>query len=351
MEEYDVIIIGGGPAGASTAMGLKNSGLKVLIIEKGKLPRYKMCSGMLFPDSLSFLKEHFGKVPDSAYCKPKLYKGLRMFPPGGNMIEVPLAPISTTKDPSMLEIHNIWRSEFDYWLVKESGATVKDECRFKNYKSDNDSVMVNAIHKDKDIELKTRYLVGADGGNSRVRDVLYPGFSDEVSWIVGFEEHCTGSIDLDSDYFYGFLDKSLSEFYAAFNIKDNLLIMVTAVKKGSKFETYYNNFVEYLKKEHNLKPDKMVRRTGCMINTFPGKFFLGEGSILLTGEAAGFINLIGEGISSALATGFIAGKAISKSMDSKDDIISIYSHLLENEKQRTLGQHELGKKMGFDVFF
>ena len=87
-----------------------------------------------------------------------------------------------------------------------------------------------------------------------------------------------------------------------------------------------------------------------MINTFPNKFFLGEGRILLTGEAAGFINLIGEGISSALATGYIAGKAILEHIKTKDDLVSIYSDLLEHEKKRTLGQHELGRKMGFDVF-
>ena len=48
---YDVVIVGAGPSGAATARGLALAGLSVLVIEKKKLPRYKMCSGMIFKES------------------------------------------------------------------------------------------------------------------------------------------------------------------------------------------------------------------------------------------------------------------------------------------------------------
>lgn len=47
--EYDVIIVGSGPAGAAAAKAISESGLETLIVERDELPRYKMCSGIVFP--------------------------------------------------------------------------------------------------------------------------------------------------------------------------------------------------------------------------------------------------------------------------------------------------------------
>jgi ribulose 1,5-bisphosphate synthetase/thiazole synthase len=57
INEFDVCIIGSGPAGAAVAKALTGSGLKTVILEKQKLPRYKMCSGMLF-DSFNLHEPH-----------------------------------------------------------------------------------------------------------------------------------------------------------------------------------------------------------------------------------------------------------------------------------------------------
>ena len=43
--KYDVIVVGAGPAGAVTARGLAVAGVKTLLVEKEKLPRYKTCAG------------------------------------------------------------------------------------------------------------------------------------------------------------------------------------------------------------------------------------------------------------------------------------------------------------------
>ncbi len=50
-KEYDVVIAGSGPSGAAAAKGLVNEGLSVLVLEKKKLPRYKICSGIIFRKS------------------------------------------------------------------------------------------------------------------------------------------------------------------------------------------------------------------------------------------------------------------------------------------------------------
>ena len=48
---YDVVIVGAGPAGAAAAQAMRGHGLEAVIIEKASLPRYKMCSGILFPSA------------------------------------------------------------------------------------------------------------------------------------------------------------------------------------------------------------------------------------------------------------------------------------------------------------
>ncbi|NIS60056.1 MAG: FAD-dependent oxidoreductase, partial [Proteobacteria bacterium] len=47
--EYDVIIVGAGPAGSTTARSCAEKGLKTLLIEKDRFPRYKPCGGFLSP--------------------------------------------------------------------------------------------------------------------------------------------------------------------------------------------------------------------------------------------------------------------------------------------------------------
>ena len=73
-KNYDVVIVGAGPSGAATARGLVNEGLEVLVLEKRKLPRYKMCSGIIFKKSQDITERFWGKILESAYVTPKLLK-------------------------------------------------------------------------------------------------------------------------------------------------------------------------------------------------------------------------------------------------------------------------------------
>jgi len=52
---YDVIIVGGGPSGASAGRRAGKLGLKALLLEKEKFPRYKPCGGALSEHAISYL--------------------------------------------------------------------------------------------------------------------------------------------------------------------------------------------------------------------------------------------------------------------------------------------------------
>jgi flavin-dependent dehydrogenase len=71
---YDLIIIGGGPAGAAAAITAARKGIRVLILEQGRLPRHKVCGEFVSAESLSLLKsllsdtrlvDHAPRIPEA----------------------------------------------------------------------------------------------------------------------------------------------------------------------------------------------------------------------------------------------------------------------------------------------
>ena len=68
------------------------------------------------------------------------------------------------------------------------------------------------------------------------------------------------------------------------------------------------------------------------------RFFLGQGRVLVAGEAAGFLHLGGEGISGALDTGGLAGQAIADATAQGDDALARYRAAARAERERVLDQ-------------
>ncbi len=138
MEEHQVIVAGAGPSGAACAKALRKAGIDVLIIEKEKLPRHKICSGVLFGQTQMLLDRYFGGLPpQDVYCTPR---------------EIPAEHIhewnrdkgfltyvwETGKDGQEFPLVylNIWRSRFDHWLVQQSGAEVRENCSVRSMTQD-----------------------------------------------------------------------------------------------------------------------------------------------------------------------------------------------------------------------
>ena len=347
MEKYDVLIVGAGPAGSAAARELKGGSFKILMVEKAKLPREKMCSGLVIPAAQKILSEHFGSIPETCFSLPKALKTVKRFHPGGPVTDVPQEAYSVGEFTRIL---NVRRSSFDNWLANESGADIRSGCKFVGFTREKDELVVMLRSGKKEFAVRTRYLIGADGGRAAVRRSVVPNFRRQERLLIAYEERWAGVVDLDPKYFYHFNDKAFSEgLFAAFSIKDGLLISVSCGTFGSNPIKLHNNFVDYLKKRHGFRPSKLVHSRGCLLNyrgAGNGLFDFGRDNVLLTGEAGGFMRAFGEGITPALITGRAAAQAVIKSLESGIEAGSAYTELVQEEVEVIKAQHEEVRRLG-----
>ncbi len=332
---WDVIIIGSGPAGCAAGLVLARKGINVLIIEKEKLPRHKICSGLISRGSQKILKKLGLKFPEAICTRPKVGKGIKVqFKIGNNFIDIPD------------KYYNVWRRDFDYWLTIEAnkaGAVVEDETEMIDINFEEYIKVkvryIDPISGEKRIkEYATKYVIGADGSKGKTRKIIYPDFKRETG--IAYQEYWTGKIDLDPRYFYAFMDRELSAGYAFCNLKEDQILIGVGAIKGKNIKKYQAKFIEFLKEGFNLRLDKMIRKEGCVsTNIFKQdptfKHLHGKNNVLLTGEAADLFNIMGEGIPSALISGKNAAEAIIENIsgDTKD-VVENYKE--KNKKLVTL---------------
>ena len=67
-------------------------------------------------------------------------------------------------------------------------------------------------------------------------------------------------------------------------------------------------------------------------------FVFGERRVLVTGQAAGFLNMMAEGMSCAMHSGAIAGESIVESFTRNRDANAVYDELIQSERKRTVDQ-------------
>ena len=338
-KKYDVVIVGSGPAGAAAGKALAGSGLNVVMLEKRKVPRYKCCAGVLGGETQALVKEYFGSLPpDEVYCTPKVIHADHVYGHDEEekifkfLWEWPKEGKEFTK-----EYLNLWRDKFDYWLAKESGCEIIDQCAFQGCSPGDDGVTITASFQQKEIRLKTRYLIGADGGISRVRDSLDHCFKKTYETFVAYQRYYQlKNIDLPRDHWHIFRNPTFSAAIAEGTVKDDMIrISVTAMKNQEPKE-FMEKFITFLGKNYGAKFGRLARTEGCMAtNMFvTGNFNLGKGKVVLVGEAAGFMSMNGGGIDTALESGYAAGLSVKEASTNGKKVLDIY-----NEKTVAMRSH------------
>jgi len=322
---YDVIVIGAGPAGCMAAKRMSEAGYSVLLVEKMELPREKSCSGILIRKSIQMVEKEFGEIPNTVFSHPQINQGIIITNEKGK----------TFKFES--EGYNIWRSSFDHWMslmAESAGAELRTLTAALKCEEKNDHVLVEfrdmKVEKKSEIyQEKARIVIACDGTASKTGRNLR---NTPLNYITTYQTFSQGTIDLDSNFFHAFLDPALSEYDAWFNVKDDYLIIGVGVKNPSLTKTYHSRFVSFLKSRYHAQIGTCEKEEIGMMPEIQAGFHvdLGKGKVLLAGDAACLLNPMGEGISSALASGYAAAEAI-KSSENPTDILHKYYENLKPE--------------------
>lgn len=335
IRSVDVIIVGASLAAAAAAKRLCDAGIETLVIDKQQLPRHKICSGILSPRGHRFLLENFGPIPPQALHNPTWCRGVTFHFP--SMVSLSMDFFGGTTP-------HLHRKYADYWAIKSSGAELHDQTTFIGMEHQNDHLIVKTRKKGGDeTRFKTRYLVGADGPSSPVLRALYPDYQKQIPWFfVGQKFHEIINCPLDEAYFHFWFHPQLGH-YTWSHARDGRQIVGVGFKRGDNFHARHQHVAHYLHHKHGveLKTADANDHEGCAENFGPSlinRYVFGKGNVLITGQASGFLNMIGEGMSCALHSGAIAGEAIIAANLHNRDLQTLYRDMISSEVRRTTDQ-------------
>jgi len=329
MQKYDVLVVGAGPSGSAAAKKCVDGGLKTLLIDRHKLPRRKACSGIISNVSQNYVFENFGPIPEKAFSKPYISKGMGFYLPS-------LGMLYTNVDCHQLYV---WRDKFDHFLAKSSGAVLRDQTRFIRLEEKDNEIEAHLKKNDKVTKVRAKYLIGADGGHSRVIRSFAPEVYHGLPWSYAAQKYFEGKIDADDRYLHWFLTRNISPF-PWMNLKDDQIIIGLAIMKGQNFDRRFNLFVDFLKKNLGLEIKRELAMEACPANTMTplNRFFPGRGRVLMVGDAMGLMHQGGEGISCGLASGGYAGEAVIQALGKGVDALARYKQLVKPEMETALDQ-------------
>jgi len=161
-EIWDVIIIGGGPAGSTAATTLANAGRKVLVLEKAKFPRFHIGESLLPYNRKIF--DDLGvweKIAAIGFTKKRAAQFIMGNGSRGNRLN--FSKGSFTKYPEAVQVE---RAKFDQILLdhsRENGAEVREESLVLEHRVESDRVVIKYRSGDQENEISGRYVIDASG--------------------------------------------------------------------------------------------------------------------------------------------------------------------------------------------
>ena len=331
-EKVDVLIVGASLAGSAAAKRVVDAGFGVVALERRPLPRNKICSGIISPRGHRFLVENFGSLPAEAFHKPSFCRGVTFHFP--SMISIPM-------DFDGGVTPHLNRKYSDYWAIKQSGVAVHDGTTFLGLQDRGKDVIVRARREGREVSYHARFVIGADGPKSAVTRSLYPDYRKSIPWfMVGQKFQKIIECPLDRDYFHFWFHPGLGH-YTWSHERNNQQIVGVGFPAGGNLHKAHENVEKYLEEKHGVRLEPADRLEGVAQNFGPSlinRYIFGKGNVLITGQAAGFFNMLAEGMSCALHSGAIAGESIVEAMQRNRPVQEVYRSLISSEVKRCTDQ-------------
>lgn len=310
MSDYDVIIIGAGPAGSVSAHYLASHQLRVLLVEKQTFPRYKPCGGGLPMHTLELLPFDL---------KPVLH-----FPAAGGSLSYKGEP----RLRAALEDEFAWlsmRDTLDAFLLEkaqEAGAECINGVRVLDVIEENDRVCVHTSNG----RLKSKFLIGADGVNSIVARSLNL-LPDRQTGTALEAEIEVSEQALQAQGKYVLFDfGALPHGYGwIFPKRDHLSVGVFQARNG-KASNLREDLERFIRCQPVLEQHEILHLQGHHIPLGGKHETLHTRRCLLVGDAANLADpWLGEGIYYAVQSGILAAEALIQAASNPSCSLASYS--------------------------
>jgi geranylgeranyl reductase family protein len=295
---FDVAILGAGPAGAMAANALRNSGLHVIVLDKADPPRFKACGGLMGLAVQRIIDFDFS-----------------------DLIELKLSRIHHLNNFSDLHIENrrtnslllVDRARFDNGLlqhaVRHSDNSIRFHANFdcRDVCETEQSVELTSRSGEK---LRCRYLLAADGASSRAARCVGLNTKRKMAAAIDAELRVDDHLyqkecgQLTFNFFcvptgYGWI------FPKA---KNTLSCGIATWGKPHKLREQLKRFLQRSFSDEGILEADFH---GYPIPAYSGQRTIATRRIALLGDAASLVDpIIGEGISYALACGKLAGETV-----------------------------------------
>jgi flavin-dependent dehydrogenase len=324
MQEYDILILGGGPSGLSTALHLARNyphlTTRILILEKARYPRSKLCAGGLVIDAEVILERLGLDVSEVPHVDTdRIHFD---FEARGLSIRV----------PKHHALRVIRRDEFDNWLagkVKHGGIEIREGIAVKKVIPHQDHVIVETDQE----TFQAQVVVGADGSNGVTRRSIFPNAPVHTARVL---EVLTPSLP-------PFAERWGQAYFDFFPVASNIAGYVWDFPTQVNGEAmrcwgiYDTNILASQKRPQLKEPlAKEMSRLGYNLDQYeikghPIRWFSPENQmsvprVLLVGDAAGADPFLGEGISIALGYGALAAREIGAAFQRNEFSFNEYRH-------------------------
>jgi digeranylgeranylglycerophospholipid reductase len=330
-DEYDVIVVGAGPAGSTAARYAAEGGARVLVLEKDRdvATPVRCAEGVSHDGVIQFIE------PDSRWIAATV-KRFRLIAPNGKSVIPKLDGTAYVLD----------RRLFDFELTKlaaNAGAFVQTKAYVYDLLKNDDGTVcgVKALIKDQQVEIRSSIVIGADGVESRVG--RWAGIETACSMhdLESCAQMTLTNIDIEADCYDFYFGKEVAPggylwMFPKGNRTANigLGIPVEESRKKSAIQ-YLTEFVE--RTYPNAAILTQIAGGDPCAATLKN---IVRNRVMLAGDAAHQVNpTSGGGIISGMIGGMLAGQVAAEAVKNKD-----FSLLAEYEKRwhKRLGwRHEV----------
>ncbi|MCG2788202.1 MAG: NAD(P)/FAD-dependent oxidoreductase [Anaerolineae bacterium] len=348
---YDIIIVGAGPAGISTALHLAQiiPGIekRTLILEKAHHPRHKLCGGGLLPDGEIVLRQLGLDISEIAHVNAPFAH----FDFAGQGLAM------TANDGTGIAFRLIRRDEFDAWLVgkaRASGFDIREGVTVKTVEASAQGCVISTDQGD----FHAKAVIGADGSKGITRRLVNPREKPHSARVLELlaPPKPDSSLHVQQDAYFDF--RPIVEGIGGYIWDFPTLVKGVATRCWGIYDANFTpgeasrSLMAALADEmkthgYNLEDYKIE---GHPIRWFEASGEFSVPGLILAGDAAGVDALFGEGIAPALGYGRISARAIKSAFEKNNfSFIDYKKRVLSSEMGKSLRLRTLTARIFFGI--